>query len=82
MSKPMGRPRGVTLPGLRDVRLRRLLTQAQLAQAAGISDHVVNRAENGERVAVRTAQKLATVLRVRPEALLNVPKAEAVQERA
>ena len=70
----MGRPRGVSLPGLRDVRLKRLLTQAQLAAASGVSLHVVNRAENGERVAVTTAQKFAGALQVRPEALLNAPR--------
>ena len=70
----MARARGVEVPGLRDARLRRLWTQAQLAQASGVSLHVVNRAENGERVAVATAQKFADALRVRPEVLLGSPK--------
>ena len=70
----MVRPRGVALPGLRDARLKRFLTQAQLAEASGVSLHVVNRAENGERVAVTTAQKLAEALRVRPEVLLSAPR--------
>jgi transcriptional regulator with XRE-family HTH domain len=80
----MARPRGVTLPGLREARLRRFMTQEQLATAAGLSYHVINRAENGERVAVTTAQKLATALQVRPETLLGpaVDQGKALGARA
>ena len=39
-----------------------------------MSLHVVNLAENGERVAVTTAQKRAEALRVRPEVLLSAPR--------
>ncbi len=82
MASAMGRPRGVVLPGLRDARMRRLWTQRQLAAEAGISAHVANRAENGERVSVTTAQKLAAALRVRPEALLGPAPGQDAQGKA
>lgn len=67
----IGRPRGVQLPGLRDARTRRLMTQRRLSAMSGVSIHVVNRAEAGERVSLETAYKLAEVLRVRPDVLLG-----------
>ena len=65
--------RGLPLPALREVRLRALLTQGQLAEQAGVSRQSITRAERGEPVAPATIRRLARALRVAPEILMGPP---------
>ncbi len=63
----------VELPNLRSVRLRRLLTQRELAKIAGLTTASVNRIENGTTKArISTVRRLAQALDVDPEDLLAV----------
>jgi transcriptional regulator with XRE-family HTH domain len=62
--------RGTPLPRLRKVRIARLLTQMELAAAAGVSFTTINRLERGDLPAeLRTVRKLAAALGVEPAAL-------------
>jgi transcriptional regulator with XRE-family HTH domain len=66
-------PRGVMLPRLREVRLRRLLTQEDLAARAGVSVATISKLEQSgseSTAALSTARKLASALGVEPEALM------------
>ncbi len=57
---------------LREARLRRMLTQDELATAAGTTEATVNRLENGlQRPRISTVRKLASVLGVEPEDLID-----------
>jgi transcriptional regulator with XRE-family HTH domain len=57
--------------GLRALRLRRLLTQTELAQRLGVRYQTVGAWENGEaRPRVSAMRKLCEVLEVTPEELL------------
>jgi DNA-binding XRE family transcriptional regulator len=53
-----------TLPYLRQWRGHRVLTQSQLAQASGVSEPTIIRAEGGKPVGMLTAIKLARALGV------------------
>jgi len=66
--------RGVRLPRLREARVRRLLTQAQLARRAGVAVSTLSRLEQGHTPAeLTTAARLAEALGVPPEALMAPP---------
>jgi transcriptional regulator with XRE-family HTH domain len=68
-------PRGVTVPGLRAARLRRLLTQAQLAERAGVAVSTLSRLEQGHGPAeLATVLRLAEALGVEPRELTEPPK--------
>ena len=55
----------------RALRLGRLLTQAELAERAGVTESTVNRIEQGHQAArISTVRKLASVLGVPPAELL------------
>ena len=57
---------------LREARLRRMLTQQELAERAGTTEATVNRLENGlQRPRISTVRKLADVLGVAPEELID-----------
>ncbi len=57
---------------LREARLRRMLTQQELAERAGTTEATVNRLENGlQRPRISTVRKLAEVLGVAPEELID-----------
>ena len=62
---------GIALPGLKAARLRKALTQEQLAAAAGVGRTTLARLETGSPAAPRTAQKLAAALGVAPDALMG-----------
>ncbi len=67
-------PRGVMLPRLRETRLRRLLTQEELAARSGVSSATISLLELGNRTAaVSTARKLAAALGVEAEILMAPP---------
>lgn len=52
---------------LRELRLKLCMTQAELAQMAGVCRDTVNQIERGEqRPALRTIRKLAKALKVNP----------------
>jgi transcriptional regulator with XRE-family HTH domain len=61
---------------LKTFRDRLAWTQAQLAEAAGISERTVQRAEDGESVSAETLSALAGALNVSLDDLRNAPKAE------
>jgi transcriptional regulator with XRE-family HTH domain len=64
---------GVTLPSLQAWRLKRLKTQKELADAAGVSRATVANAERGSRIAYASAEKLATALDTSVEELQKSP---------
>lgn len=55
---------GVPLPRLAEWRGRKLMTQGELAEAAGVSPITVARAERGSRVSYAVVRKLAAALGV------------------
>ncbi|HEV2123234.1 MAG TPA: helix-turn-helix transcriptional regulator [Chloroflexota bacterium] len=60
------------LPGLRAVRERKLMTQAELAACAGIQRVTVSRIETGTTEArISTVRKLAAALGVGPAELME-----------
>jgi transcriptional regulator with XRE-family HTH domain len=66
--------RGVRLPRLRETRVRRLLTQAQLARRAEVAVSTLSRLEQGHTPAeLATVARLAAALGVPPEALMGPP---------
>jgi transcriptional regulator with XRE-family HTH domain len=61
----------VKLPGLRTARMQRFLTQAELAERAGMSETTVNRLENQlQEARISTVRRLAEALAVEPERLI------------
>ena len=57
---------------LRETRLRRALTQAELAEKAGTTEATVNRLENGlQAPRVSTLRKVAAALGVEPADLID-----------
>lgn len=61
------------LPGLRAVRERRLLTQAELAERAGITRAAISRIETGQSDArISSVRKLVQALNVDPADLMAV----------
>jgi DNA-binding XRE family transcriptional regulator len=62
----------LVIRNLRQHRERAVMTQAQLATAAGLSRHTVQQLEAGIRPAYpTTVQKLAKVLKVKPADLVT-----------
>ena len=60
------------VPNLRQVRERRLLTQADLAERSGVAETTINRLENGHHQArISTVRKLAEALGVDPAELME-----------
>lgn len=56
---------------LRKARIRRFLSQQNLADKAGTTEATVNRLENGlQRARLRTIRKLAVALDIEPEELV------------
>ncbi len=62
---------GVQVPGLKTARLRKALTQAQLAKGAGLAMSTVARLETGAPAAPGTLRKLADALGVEPDTLME-----------
>lgn len=62
---------GVALPGLKAARLRKALTQFELAEASGINRTTLARIETGAAAAPATARKLAAALGVAPSELMS-----------
>jgi transcriptional regulator with XRE-family HTH domain len=62
---------GVPVPGLKTARLRKAMTQAELAKAAGLAVSTVARLETGSPAAPATLRKLAGVLGLAPDALMG-----------
>lgn len=68
------------LVGVRELRERRMMTQRELADAAGVSEFTIQRIERGEgAVRPKTGRAIAEALGVRVEDLLEdlTPKAQA-----
>ena len=63
------------VPSLKAVRLRRMLTQVELAAKSGVSQGTIARIETGERkrVALRTVKALGAALEVDPGRGRRVP---------
>ena len=62
---------GIVLPGLKAARLRKALTQEELAEASGIGRTTLARLETGAPAAPGSARKLARALGVEPDALMG-----------
>lgn len=62
------------LPGLRAARRCAVLTQADLATIAHLSEATVVAAEKGKRVRISTVHKLAWALDVHPHELTSPPQ--------
>ena len=73
-------PRGLPLPRLRELRLRALLSQAQLGEKAGLTRHTIGRLEAGEPATPTSIRKLSRALKVAPEVLMG-PMREDVGPR-
>jgi transcriptional regulator with XRE-family HTH domain len=56
---------------LREVRLRKVLTQEELAQRSGVAEATISRIESGQQEArISTIRKLAAALGVEPSELI------------
>jgi transcriptional regulator with XRE-family HTH domain len=64
------------VPSLRHWRIERLLTQGQLAEASGVSEPTIARAEAGHAVRLLSATRLARALGVTVTALRSAPPEE------
>ena len=70
--RPILQRMALTIRNLRQLRERAVMTQAQLAAAAGLSRHTVQQLESGVRPAYpTTVQKLARALKVKPADLVG-----------
>jgi transcriptional regulator with XRE-family HTH domain len=75
--------RGLALPHLEAWRNYRVMTQAQLASAAGISRATIGAAAQGERVRHANIQKLATALGIDASTLVyTAPETEGALTHA
>jgi transcriptional regulator with XRE-family HTH domain len=74
----------VALPGLKAARVRKLLTQEELADAAGLGRSTLARIETGAPAALRTVRRLAAALDIDPEVLLepDAPTTRVAERRA
>ncbi len=71
------------VPRLRQARLDQVLTQAELAELAGVAEATVVHAEQGRKVRISTVRKLASALSLYPAELMESRDAvlEAQTER-
>jgi transcriptional regulator with XRE-family HTH domain len=60
-----------SIPQLRAIREARCLSQAELAERAGVRQATVSHAESGAMVQYATIRKLARALRVKASALMG-----------
>lgn len=68
--------RGLPLPHLRSWRIRRFMSQLELADKAGVSKSTMNRAEAGEEaISFANIRKIAEALGIKPDDLLREPRA-------
>ena len=65
------------LPGLKQTRLRQLLSQERLARAAGVSEVTIIQIEKGKPARLSTIRKLADALNVDPVELLGEEQGKA-----
>jgi transcriptional regulator with XRE-family HTH domain len=72
------------VPSLKAVRLRRMLTQVELAAKSGVSQGTIARIETGERkrVALRTVKALGAALEVDPAEVDEFRPALGLPDRA
>jgi transcriptional regulator with XRE-family HTH domain len=63
----------VKLPKLKQARLRKPLTQDELAEQSGVSKNTILRIEKGADTYPQTVRKLATALGVEADALMGEP---------
>ncbi len=67
----------LAVPGLKAARIRKLLTQEQLAEETGLGRSTLARLETGAPASLRTVRKLADVLEVDPAVLLEGSEGKA-----
>ena len=69
--------KGRRLPGLKTVREEKFVTQAELAEAAGVTQRSVSALETGDRGAyTSTIRKIAAALGVELSVLVKAPDTE------
>jgi transcriptional regulator with XRE-family HTH domain len=61
-----------TVPRLKQVREDKLMTQSELAVAAGVHEMTISRLERGDQAQFATVKKLARALKVKPDQLCSV----------
>lgn len=66
-----------TIPLLKAARSDRFLTQRELAEAAGVNEITIVRAEKGRRCSFSVVRKLAKALGLDPSALTSIEEAQA-----
>ncbi len=71
-------PRGRKAARLQAWRIRRNMTQVELAAVAGVTPQTVSSAERGRMVTFATLKQLAAALNVEPMELYEAENAEAV----
>ena len=69
------------LPSLRRTRLRRLMSQADLAEQADVTEATLSRIENGYPARLSTIRKLAAALSVEADELM-APAPESGEAKA
>lgn len=66
------------MKNVRSIRLERGLTQAQLAEMAGINQATVSKVERGEtNITMEVIEAIAAALRVEPVQLFDLPELQA-----
>ena len=64
---------GVPVPYLRAWRIKRLMTQEELAARAGVSHNTISAAEHGRRVRLSSVARLARAMRIERADLVERP---------
>ena len=73
-----GRAHTIRMKNVRELRLARGMTQAQLAEAAGVNQATVSKVERGEtNITIDKIEAIAAALRVSPVQLFDLPELQA-----
>ena len=68
---------------LREWRLRKVMTQEELAKLSGVTEATISRLESGQHEArISTVRKLAAALGIEPHALVSGPDDDQEAKRA
>lgn len=68
------------IPSLREARRAAVITQAELAAKAGVTEATIVAAEKGKKVRISTVRKLAAALGVEPRELMGSPSNKDISQ--